>query len=72
MERDDAKKLARHEIEAEKRELEEKIASLYQEITRTNANRDISIAQLYSRFYIDAYTNNNASTFLYIYHYFIF
>lgn len=49
MERDDAKKLARHEIEAEKRELEEKIASLYQEITRTNANRDISIAQLYSR-----------------------
>ncbi|XP_076235828.1 centrosomal protein dilatory [Calliopsis andreniformis] len=48
-EKDNAKKLARQEIEAEKRELEEKIASLYQEITQNNANRDISTAQLYSR-----------------------
>lgn len=49
MERDNSKKLARQEIEGEKRELEEKIASLYHEITRINANRDTSMAQLHSR-----------------------
>ncbi|XP_068985847.1 centrosomal protein of 131 kDa-like isoform X2 [Bombus flavifrons] len=49
MERDNSKKLARQEIEAEKRELEEKIASLYHEITRINANRDTSMTQLHSR-----------------------
>ncbi|KAK9304972.1 hypothetical protein QLX08_003828 [Tetragonisca angustula] len=49
MERNNSKKLARQEIEQEKRELEEKIASLYQEITRINANRDVSMAQLHSR-----------------------
>ncbi|XP_076683839.1 centrosomal protein dilatory [Andrena cerasifolii] len=48
-ERDSAKKLARKEIEAEKRELEEKIASLYQEITQNNASKDTSMAQLHSR-----------------------
>lgn len=50
MERNNSKKLARQEIEQEKRELEEKIASLYQEITRINVNRDASMAQLHSRF----------------------
>lgn len=45
----------RQEIEGEKRELEEKIASLYQEITRINANRDASMAQLHSRFDIYIY-----------------
>lgn len=50
MERDNSKKLARQEIEGEKRELEEKIASLYHEITRINANRDTSMTQLHSRF----------------------
>ena len=49
MERDNSKKLARQEIEGEKRELEEKIASLYHEITRINANRDTSMTQLHSR-----------------------
>ncbi|XP_053981820.1 centrosomal protein of 131 kDa isoform X2 [Hylaeus volcanicus] len=49
MEKENAKKLARQEIEVEKRELEEKIASLYQEISRNNANRDASMAQLHSR-----------------------
>ncbi|XP_071874662.1 LOW QUALITY PROTEIN: centrosomal protein dilatory [Bombus fervidus] len=49
MERDNSKKLARQEIEGEKRELEEKIASLYHEITRINANRETSMAQLHSR-----------------------
>ncbi|KAF3424564.1 hypothetical protein E2986_11290 [Frieseomelitta varia] len=49
MERNNSKKLARQEIEQEKRELEEKIASLYQEITRINVNRDTSMAQLHSR-----------------------
>lgn len=53
VERDSAKKLARQEIEAEKRELEEKIASLYQEITQNNASKDASMAQLHSRSYID-------------------
>ncbi|XP_076300022.1 centrosomal protein dilatory isoform X2 [Lasioglossum baleicum] len=48
-ERDDAKKLARQEIEGEKRDLEGKIASLYQEIALINANRDASLAQLHSR-----------------------
>lgn len=50
IERNNAKKIVRQEIEGEKRELEEKIASLYQEITRINANRDASMAQLHSRF----------------------
>ncbi|XP_029049631.1 centrosomal protein of 131 kDa isoform X1 [Osmia bicornis bicornis] len=49
MEKDQAKKLARQEIEGEKRELEEKIASLYQEITRINSNKDASMSQLHSR-----------------------
>ncbi|KAK1123334.1 hypothetical protein K0M31_008952 [Melipona bicolor] len=49
IERNNSKKLARQEIEQEKRELEEKIASLYQEITRINANRDASMAQLHGR-----------------------
>ncbi|XP_076640367.1 centrosomal protein of 131 kDa-like [Colletes latitarsis] len=49
VEKDNAKKLARQEIEVEKRELEEKITSLYQEITRNNTNRDASMAQLHSR-----------------------
>ncbi|XP_076169261.1 centrosomal protein dilatory [Ptiloglossa arizonensis] len=49
MERDNAMKLARQEIEVEKRELEEKIASLYQEIARNNSNRNASMAQLHSR-----------------------
>ncbi|TGZ47548.1 5-azacytidine-induced protein 1, partial [Temnothorax longispinosus] len=48
-ERDDAKKIARKEIETEKRELEDKIASLYQEITQNNVNRDQLMAQLHSR-----------------------
>lgn len=48
-ERDNAKKLAKQEIEAEKRELEDKIASLYQEIIQNNANRDRFMAQLQSR-----------------------
>ncbi|XP_076652034.1 centrosomal protein dilatory [Halictus rubicundus] len=48
-ERDDAKKLVRQEIEGEKRDLEDKIASLYQEIAVINANRDVSLAQLHSR-----------------------
>lgn len=50
MERDNAKQLARQDIEGEKRELEKKIASLYQEIAQSNANRDTSMAQLHSRF----------------------
>ncbi|XP_076230569.1 centrosomal protein dilatory isoform X4 [Nomia melanderi] len=49
LERDNAKQLARQDIEGEKRELEEKIASLYQEIAQSNANRDASMAQLHSR-----------------------
>jgi len=48
-ERDDAKEIARQEIEKEKRELENKIASLYQEITQNNVNRDQIMAQLHSR-----------------------
>jgi len=49
IERDDAKEIARQEIETEKRELEDKIASLYQEITQNNVNRDQIMAQLHSR-----------------------
>nr|XP_033337543.1 centrosomal protein of 131 kDa [Megalopta genalis] len=49
LERDDAKRLVRQEIEGEKRDLEGKIASLYQEIALINANRDASLAQLHSR-----------------------
>lgn len=48
-ERDNAKEVARQEIEMEKRELEEKIASLYEEITQNNVNRDQFMAQLHSR-----------------------
>lgn len=49
IERDNAKELAKQEIEAEKRELEDKIASLYQEIIQNNVNRDQFMAQLQSR-----------------------
>ncbi|XP_017762493.1 PREDICTED: centrosomal protein of 131 kDa isoform X2 [Eufriesea mexicana] len=49
IERNNSKKLARQEIQSEKRELEEKIASLYQEITRINVNKDTLMAQLHSR-----------------------
>ncbi|XP_011640901.2 LOW QUALITY PROTEIN: centrosomal protein of 131 kDa [Pogonomyrmex barbatus] len=50
IERDDAKEIAKQEIEIEKRELEEKISSLYQEITqRNNINRDQFMTQLHSR-----------------------
>jgi len=49
IERDGAKEIARQEIETEKRELENKIASLYQEITQNNFNRDQLMAQLHSR-----------------------
>ncbi|XP_057320556.1 centrosomal protein of 131 kDa [Microplitis mediator] len=48
-ERDHAKKLARQEIEIEKRQLEDKVGSLYKEIEQINANRDSNLAQLYSR-----------------------
>lgn len=48
-ERDDAKKIARQEIETEKRELKDEIASLYQEITQNNVNRDQLMTQLHSR-----------------------
>ncbi|XP_028045428.2 centrosomal protein of 131 kDa isoform X1 [Monomorium pharaonis] len=49
IQRDNAKELARQEIETEKKELEDKIASLYQEITQNNINRDQLMAQLHSR-----------------------
>ncbi|CAK9803347.1 Centrosomal protein of 131 kDa [Anthophora quadrimaculata] len=49
VEKENAKALARQEIEGEKRELEEKIASLYQEITCINASKETSMAQLHSR-----------------------
>ncbi|XP_072751633.1 centrosomal protein of 131 kDa [Anoplolepis gracilipes] len=48
-EKDNAKEIAKQEIETEKRELEDKIASLYQEIIQNNANRDQFVAQLHSR-----------------------
>ncbi|XP_018348192.1 PREDICTED: centrosomal protein of 131 kDa-like [Trachymyrmex septentrionalis] len=48
-ERDDAKETARLEIETEKKELKDKIASLYQEIRQNNVNRDQLMAQLHSR-----------------------
>lgn len=48
-EKDNAKEIARQEIETEKRELENKIASLYQEIIQNNANRDQFMAQLHNR-----------------------
>ncbi|EZA48105.1 5-azacytidine-induced protein [Ooceraea biroi] len=48
-ERDNAKEIAKQEIEAEKKELKDKIASLYQEITRNNANKDQSIRELHSK-----------------------
>ncbi|KAL2713892.1 centrosomal protein of 131 kDa-like [Vespula squamosa] len=48
-ERDNAKGIARREIEAEKRVLEDKIASLYQELTQNNANKEMLMSQLYSR-----------------------
>ncbi|XP_076757293.1 centrosomal protein dilatory [Xylocopa sonorina] len=49
VEKDDARKLARQEIEGEKRDLEEKIASLYQEITRMDRDREESMARIHSR-----------------------
>ncbi|XP_015114971.1 centrosomal protein of 131 kDa [Diachasma alloeum] len=48
-EKDQAKDLARQEIEHEKRELEERIASLYKEITEINSNKESHMAQVYSR-----------------------
>lgn len=48
-ERDNAKDTARREIEMEKRELEDKITLLCQEITQNNVNRDQIMAQLHSR-----------------------
>lgn len=51
LERDQARRIARQEIESEKRELEDKIASLYRELTENNANRDSIMTQLYSRYY---------------------
>lgn len=48
-ERDKAKEIVRQEIEMEKRELEDKIASLYKEITQNNVNRDQLMVQLHSR-----------------------
>lgn len=48
-EKDNAKEITRQEIETEKRELEDKIASLYQEIIQNNANKDQIMAQLHSR-----------------------
>lgn len=53
IERDNAKEIARKEIEIEKRQLEDKIASLYQEITQNNINRDQLMAQLHSRLKIN-------------------
>lgn len=52
-ERDNAKKIARQELEIEKRELENKIASLYQEITQKDTNRDQVMALLHSRLNIN-------------------
>lgn len=49
VERDNAKKIVRQEIESEKRELEDKIASLYRELTENNSNRETLMTQLYSR-----------------------
>ncbi|XP_012263429.2 centrosomal protein of 131 kDa [Athalia rosae] len=49
IEKNNAKKIVRQEIESEKRELEDKIASLYKELTENNSNRDVQMAQLYSR-----------------------
>ncbi|CAG5089456.1 Similar to cep131: Centrosomal protein of 131 kDa (Danio rerio) [Cotesia congregata] len=48
-ERDHAKKIARMEIEKEKKVLEDKNDELYREIERINCNRDSNLAQLYSR-----------------------
>ncbi|XP_047354936.1 centrosomal protein of 131 kDa [Vespa velutina] len=48
-ERDNAKGIARREIEGEKRVLEDKIASLFQELTQNNANKEMLMSQLYSR-----------------------
>lgn len=49
-EKDHAKNLARQEIEYEKRELEERIASLYKEISEINSNKEAHMAQVYSRY----------------------
>lgn len=57
-EKDNAKEIARQEIETEKRELEDKIASLYQEIIQNNANRDQFMAQLHSRLKFNIQQNN--------------
>ncbi|XP_015182912.1 PREDICTED: centrosomal protein of 131 kDa [Polistes dominula] len=48
-ERDNAREIARREIEPEKRILEDKIASLYQELMQNNNNKDMLMSQLYSR-----------------------
>ncbi|XP_014610786.1 PREDICTED: centrosomal protein of 131 kDa-like [Polistes canadensis] len=48
-ERDNARGIARREIEPEKRILEDKIASLYQELMQNNADKDMLMSQLYSR-----------------------
>ncbi|XP_011306238.1 centrosomal protein of 131 kDa [Fopius arisanus] len=48
-EKDHAKNLARQEIEHEKRELEDRIASLYNEIAEINNNKECHMAQVYSR-----------------------
>ncbi|XP_020279135.1 centrosomal protein of 131 kDa [Pseudomyrmex gracilis] len=49
LEKNDARDIARREFDMEKRELEEKIASLQQEIIRNNASRDQFMTQLQSR-----------------------
>ncbi|XP_063983556.1 centrosomal protein of 131 kDa-like isoform X2 [Diachasmimorpha longicaudata] len=48
-EKDHARNLARQEIEYEKRELEERISSLYREISEINSNQESHMAQVYSR-----------------------
>ncbi|XP_024941076.1 centrosomal protein of 131 kDa isoform X2 [Cephus cinctus] len=49
MERDNAKRVVRQEIEMEKRGLEEKISSLYRELAENNSNREALMGQVYSR-----------------------
>lgn len=49
-ERDNARGIARREIEPEKKILEDKIASLYQELMQNNADKDMLMSQLYSRY----------------------
>lgn len=54
-EKDNARDIARREFGMEKRALEEKIASLQQEIIRNNASRDQFMTQLQSRLKLDIY-----------------